>query len=330
MVSAVMQTLSHETIALRRWSLTAAGLGAVAWLAAPSSPWGAPPAFASLEHVFVFLPLVLIPLALQLLSSRLLPRRGGPPAYRRAQHLAPVAALGVLASFFVPPGRVAGALVIPWLLFAVTVAVEGLRLVSRPRCVCLSKASLRAAHAFLPIGAVWLLLSRLGTGPSNFAPVTVLAAAVHFHFSGFVAQLLIASTGREMAAAPARRRRLQKTIVIGAIAGIALLAAGNALGLPPVRFAGVASVSASLLGLVWTSSTVALAPRSAASRALLLASAASVAAGMLLAAVHGTGELFGETWIGIPRMAQLHGVVNGLGFSLCGLLAHLTAPRGDA
>ena len=53
---------------------------------------------------------------------------------------------------------------------------------------------------------------------------------------------------------------------------------------------------------------------------LLGISCTSVFCGALPALVYVIGEAVGRTWIGIPAMAVSHGVLNGLGFSLCGLL----------
>ncbi len=53
---------------------------------------------------------------------------------------------------------------------------------------------------------------------------------------------------------------------------------------------------------------------------LLALSALGLACGMLLAAVYGSGEYAGHARIGIPRMALLHGISNGILFCLLGLL----------
>ena len=44
---------------------------------------------------------------------------------------------------------------------------------------------------------------------------------------------------------------------------------------------------------------------------------------MVIAGIYGVGELMGSGWIGIPRMVKIHGLFNALGFTLCGLIAHL-------
>jgi hypothetical protein len=43
---------------------------------------------------------------------------------------------------------------------------------------------------------------------------------------------------------------------------------------------------------------------------------------MILAGLYGFGEITGRGVLGVPRMAATHGLLNALGFTLCGLLGH--------
>ena len=314
-----------------RWGVGSAALGAVLWLAAPFVPVGSPPAFASLEHVFAFMPLVAAPLALLLLSALLEPAgSSGLPCHRAAQRAQPAAAAMAVASFFVEKGPLAGGLTAAWLAVALLVAVGGAPR-ARPRAGAhLSGVSLLAAHLFFPVGAAWLLLSRLGVGPRNLAPLTVFLAALHFHFSGFTLQVLIAATGRRLSGRRPWLAALHRCLAAGAIAGILLIAAGNILPSPHLKLLGVAGMVLSTIALAVTSAAVALAGRQRAARGLLLVSAASLFGGMALAAVYGAGELTGIPAIGVPRMVATHGLMNALGFTLCGLLGHrrLLPPNG--
>jgi len=77
---------------------------------------------------------------------------------------------------------------------------------------------------------------------------------------------------------------------------------------------------------------LALAGRTAnwTSRGYLALSSLSVMAGMTLAAVYAIGDWLGETWLTIPRMASTHGLLNGLGFVMLGMLGWLVEFRGRA
>ncbi len=306
-----------------RWRITSTLLGACLWLAAPFARFGEAPALGSIEHTFLFLPMVLAPLALLLLW--LLPEPATPantPLQRAVRHVQPIAAAMLLASFHVPKGALAAWLAGGWLLVTLLVALSGMRRTLHGRAQRLN-VSLLAAHIFLPIGAVWLLMSRLGVGPRGFSELTVLLAALHFHFSGFTLQLLIAATRARL---PAHRRSLdglQRSLTLGAVAGIPIIAAGNLSQTPALKFLGVSLMVLSTLALAVTSAAVALSVTGRITRLLLLASSASLFAAMALAGIYGVGELAGRAWIGVPRMAALHGLLNGVGFTLCGLLGHL-------
>ncbi len=120
---------------------------------------------------------------------------------------------------------------------------------------------------------------------------------------------------------------LHRALAIGAAAGIPLIAAGNIGHSPVLKFLGVCAMVASTIALAITSTALAWRVPNQTARRLLLLSAASVSAGMLLAGVYGIGELTGRGWIGIPRMVAIHGLLNALGFTLLGLLGHLHLRR---
>lgn len=313
------------------WSARSAALGAALWMAAPFVPTEPRPSFGALEHTFLFLPLVAAPLALRLLSRVLAP----PPSPRASvlplvRHAQPFAAAMLLGSFFVPEGGVAGALAAGWLIVAGALAVAGagrsMRLRSGRHQV---SASSVAAHVFLPIGAAWLTMSRLGVAPPRLAPLTVFLAAVHFHYSGFILQILIAATGRSIPDRRAGLAAVHRGVAFGAIVGIPIIAAGNIADLPVLKHLGVSAMVLSTLGLATISAVIATELPSQPSRWFLLASAASIAAAMILAGVYGVGEIMGRSFIAIPRMAATHGLLNAVGFSLCGLVGHLLLRPGD-
>lgn len=325
-----MQGLTSTDSAGPRWSVMSSALGALLWLAAPLVPVGSPPSFGAIEHVFVFMPLVAAPLAILLLSALLDADGATKPLFHGvAQRVQPVAAAMVLTSFFFPKGALAGGLTAGWLVMTLLLAVGGVRRLKPRADANLSSVSLLAAHLFLPVGAGWLLLSRLGIGPRSFAALTVFLAALHFHFSGFTLQILIAATGRQLQEFPSRLGAVHRCLAIGAIAGIPLIAAGNIVSSLALKFLGVVSMVLSTIGLATTSAAVGLNSRSRTPRRLLLVSAASIAAGMVLAGTYGVGELTGAGWIGIPRMVTMHGLLNALGFTLCGLMGHLLLRRAQ-
>jgi hypothetical protein len=297
------------------WSESSAALGALVWSALPWLPIGSAPSFGSIEHVFLFLPLVAAPLALAVLSA-LRARR----AYHVAQRIQPAAAAMLVGSFLVTKGILAACLVGGWLIMALAVAGAGVRL---SRQGARTNASLVAAHVFLVVGAVWLILSRLGIGPSGFSALTVFLAAVHFHFSGFTLQILIAATERRLKGCASPMQAAHRYVALGSIGGLVVIAVASLAHSPVLKLVGVGGMVFSVIGLAITSTAAALASPSPMQKSLLLASAASVAVGMVLAGVYGLGELAGSTWMSVPQMVKVHGLCNAVGFALCGLLGHL-------
>ena len=63
-----------------------------------------------------------------------------------------------------------------------------------------------------------------------------------------------------------------------------------------------------------------LAAKNGGGRWLLFVASASVAAGMILAAVWAIGEYPLQAFVNIRQMAEFHGVLNAVGFVVCGLI----------
>ena len=244
----------------------------------------------AIEAIFLVLPVAAAPFAL-----RVIPRLvdGVSPAHRVATWLQPIAAAALITSFLLPVGALAGALVAPWAAVAILLVVGNARR---------ARGNLRAGLIFLPFGVVWLAMARTGVGPPGLAPATVFLGALHFHFTGFALQVLLAVV------APARVIRILPVV------GIPLIAAGNLAHLPPLKAAGVAAVS---LGTIAFGVVLVRSGRPP----LLRVAGASIVAAMLLALLYGAGELCGRGWIAIDHMALAHGLLNAVGFTFLGLVA---------
>ncbi len=300
--------------------VVATSVGTILWFGTPLVPASEVPGFCSLEHVFLVLPLIAMPLAIVLLS-RLLAPGSASPILVAAQRVQPLTAALLTLSFLVPKGILAGALALGWVIACVLVAAGSLASVVRSVDLR-GRPNIMAACIFLPIGTVWLMLSRLGMGPSHFAPSTVLLAAVHFHFSGFALQILIAATGRRLGPSHAGLRLMHNLLSFVAIVGIPLIAAGNLASVPSLKLLGVSAMVASTLSLGIVTGGVGLREIGAV-RGLLLLSSASLVFAMLSAGVYGVAELAGRHVFNLQQMTRLHGALNAFGFTLCGVVGHL-------
>jgi hypothetical protein len=170
----------------------------------------------------------------------------------------------------------------------------------------------------LSVGGCWLVLSRAGISPLEFLEPIVLLTAVHFHFAGFATALIAGETVAAIRAAEPRHFRAIRFAAAGVLLGPALIAAGFVLS-PPLKIFAVLWFSLSVWGVAALNLVLQRRQRGRA-RAFLIASSASVILGMMLAALWGVEEWCGRAWVDLAKMARTHGVLNGPGFALCGLL----------
>ncbi|HYN88728.1 MAG TPA: YndJ family protein [Ardenticatenaceae bacterium] len=301
-------------------ALIYAGLGALVWAGAslflPLDRGGT----AMIQRVLLLAILVLVPLALPLAAT---PDRSGrfPFLYHLAGFLLPVAAVLAVASFLLPAGVLAGLVASGWLGFSGILALFGLgRLLFSQRLARVDAICLDVALLYLPVGAVWFALARLGANPMGFGDTIVLLTAVHFHYTGFVALVIAGNAGRWLWQRKSRNGLAFQLAALGLIIGTQIVAAGITFS-PLLEVLGtlVLSVSLWLLSFL-TLSRIVPSVGDRVTQALMIVSAVSAAVAMLFAAGYALQSLTGSLGLNIPRMVVVHGLVNALGFALCGLL----------
>jgi hypothetical protein len=289
--------------------LKSAGFGFMVWLAlwAPVPFAGREPGL--IDRLFLLGPLVIVPLGLRLCAAR-----DGAVLHRVTTAAQPVCAALVAVSMLTRTGLAAALLAVPWLALGVTCAVIGLGRLLRGGLRHVEEVCLDAALIYLPVGCVWLVTARLGINPLGFSDDIVLLTAVHFHFAGFAALVILGMTGRLAGGV------LYRAAAWGAITGIPFLALGITFS-ASLECAAALLLAASLVSAAGITVFVVLpsvAKRSA--KVLLAVSAASLAAAMVFAGIYALGKYTGRNWLEIPEMAAVHGVLHALGFGLCGLL----------
>jgi hypothetical protein len=287
------------------------GIGFIIWLALLLPVPFAPRAPGLIDRLFLLAPLAIVPLGM---SLQLLPR-----AVRVAQ---PVCAALVVVSSLSRTGIVAALLTVPWLLLGAACALIGLLRLRQSGVRRVDELCLNAAIIYWPVGCLWLVISRLGMNPLGFSDDIVLLTAVHFHYAGFAALTMLGMTGRFA------EGMLYRVTGWGTITGIPFLALGITFS-PSLECAAALLLASSLVSAAGITAFVVL-PRVAhrTARVMLAASAASVVAAMLLAGIYALGRYNGRDWLDIPKMAAMHGAINAVGFSLCGLVGwNLVEPR---
>ena len=240
----------------------------------------------------------------------------------------PFAGGGGLAalSLLLPQGGVAVALGVPWLVLAlVATGVCGRRWLQERRG--LLRASWVAVPAYLAFGAAWLVFDRAALEPTGVTPPFVILTAVHFHYAGFVAALLVSLLRVRVGPASPRATAVAVIAVVGAPP---IIAAGFAV-VGVLQIAGALLLTAGLFVVAWLTLRVVVPGASdAVGRALLIVSSVAVIVPMLLAVQWAVGWNFGTPALSVPAMARTHGVLNAVGFSLCGIIGWLRIGDGAA
>lgn len=184
-----------------------------------------------------------------------------------------------------------------------------------------------AATGYLTVGAVWLVLDRAGVRPLGLTPAIVLLTAVHFHHAGFVATTIATRTvGNASPGGPLRIARIGAWSVV---AGPPVVAIGFA-AYAPAQVAGALVLTAGLLAIAHVLFRD-IRPRldDRVARVLTGTAALAVVVPMSLASHWAAGTNLGWPVLSIPAMARTHGLLNALGFGLCGLVAfQLADARG--
>lgn len=281
-----------------------------------------------IQRILLLGVLVIVPLGLALIDA-LGEQRS--TLFKLAQASHPFGALAVIVSGFLTPGFAAAGLAILWLVTTGLIGLDGLIALARfrhSRGPAVANLSVLAAMMFLPVGSVWLLMSRLGIQAFGFGDTIVLLTAVHFHFAGFAAPLLTGLSGYRLQA-KAKLKALYVLAVVCVIAGTPLVAAGITVS-PVLALVGALVISLglhslALLNLVWIVPTIS----SPLPKILIIVSSLAVVPAMILAGVYAYSIVFQKLIVDIPQMAMTHGIINAFGFALCGLAAWALLPIKD-
>ena len=279
------------------------GIGLLVWavaLVALSAPLAA--------RILLLAPLVIAPRLLGLF-----PRR--PWVGRVAGMPALAAALPLLVAFGLPAGALAAVFVLPWLALALVGVLAALKHgVANLSAILMPRAwgdlGVDVALGFWGVGAVFLLLDRLGVA-TGYAPVIVLLTAAHFHVAG------LGLLG--LASLIARSRPWLRLPVAGLIVGIPVTALGFVLASDAINATGALFVGVSGIGVgVWLLTLSTRAPAQWASRAAGVA----LLIGMPLAILWSVAILTGRTFLDLDAMIRTHGALNATAV----LLGVLTFP----
>lgn len=270
-------------------------------------------------------PTIVVPLGLGIIEWRT-------PAAERLRRLAvrvmPAGAIATVVALLLPQGAGAAAAAAIWMAVCAVVSTSGLLELATVRTLRFDLLLRVAAAGYLSVGGGWFVLSRYGATPLGFDDTIVELTAVHFHFAAFAAPLIA-----WLAAGVARRRSHLLAAVceeagIAVVIAMPVVAAGQTAS-QTLEVVGSAIIGTALVVLAGATFVVLTRIRLPGySRLFLAVSAAAVPVAMVLAVDFAIGGLLGTPALSIDAMARTHGVLNGAGFSLFGLLGWRAAEAG--
>jgi hypothetical protein len=220
-------------------------------------------------------------------------------------------------SFFLDNRTAAAWFASSWLLVCAGFAGDGLRRFVSAGTKSFTQFCFAAGEGYLVVAGAWLVASRVGLQLLSFHEPIVLLTAVHFHFAGFASAVLAGLV--EEASVGHKGHRLLRMALSAVVLGPGILGLAFLLG-PKVKLVAALLIALGQMGLAGGMVRVAMATKSRGARRLLFVAGESVAAGMILAAVWAVGEYPLQSFVNIRQMAEFHGVLNAVGFAVCGLL----------
>jgi len=295
-------------------------IGAAVWLALALASFAPRVHLGIIEVLFLLGPWMVVPLGADLARGA-----GVPKSSAVRDGMLFTAASLTTVSFFLDNRTVAAWFASAWVLVCAGFAGDGLRRFVNAGRKSFTQFCFAAGEAYLLVGGVWLVASRAGLQLWAFREPIVLLTAVHFHFAGFASAVLAGLTYerfRESKWKAALQPALPAVVCGPAILGLAFM-----LG-PKVKLFAALLIALGQFGLAGGMVRAGMAARNAGGRWLLFVAGGSVAAGMILAVVWAIGEYPLEAFVNIRQMAEFHGVLNAVGFVVCGLLGWSVASGG--
>jgi hypothetical protein len=284
----------------------------------------------AIELMFLFGPLVIVPLGMELGGMI-----GGTGRLEQwGQRLQPAGAAFAVVALCLPPGKRAGALALGWMLVCFLTAGAGVVELSPAwpdagggaratniatwRATSLPTFIVAVGKIDLAVGGAWLVASRLGMRPMGIQEPIGLLTAVHFHFAGFATATIAAATLLASGQNGGEQKWLSRLCYL--VAGMPFAVAAGFVISPVLKMGAAIVFSASVAGLAIFVRANGRRAEDGLARILLQIAAGTIFAGMVLSAAYAVADFTGSEALTIPQMARTHGILNAVGFCLTGLL----------
>lgn len=265
--------------------------------------------------VNMFAPFVIVPLGLAIAAR---PHTGPRTnSFVRLAGVAPLFASTAALSFGFETGTLAALVAAPWWGFCAVIAILGVgRLLSR-RTLNDPGIGVDSGLIFLLVGATFFVISRAGLRPLDFSDRIIELTASHFHFAGFALPIIAGAVAIRLERGPYLPLAIASAMPFTAL-GITLAGTTE----------WIAATFMALVGFAVAASTLHLA--AATKQALSMVAGICLIGGMSLALGWAWSAHFGWEYLDLDGMVATHGVLNGFGFSLLGLLGLGALPDVDA
>ena len=287
-------------------------IGNGAWIALALASFSPKVHLGIIEVLFLLGPWIVVPLGADVLRGA----EASKNSVVRDWVLIAAASL-TSVSFFLDNRTAAAWFASSWLLVCAAFAGDGLRRFVIAGTNSFTQFCFAAGEGYLLVAGIWLVASRAGLQLLAFGEPIVLLTAVHFHFAGFASAVLAGLLDEAFAGRPGRR--ILRAALLAVVLGPGILGLAFLLG-PKVKLVAALMIALGQLGLAGGMVRVGMASKNGGGRWLLFVAGASVAAGMILAAVWAIGEYPLQAFVNIRQMAEFHGVLNAVGFVVCGLV----------
>jgi hypothetical protein len=287
-------------------------LGFAVWIALALASFAPRVHLGIIEALFLLGPWIVVPLGADLALGA----GNSKNSVVRDVVLIAAAALTTV-SFFLDNRTAAAWFASAWLLVCAAFAGDGVRRFVISGTKSFTQFCFAAGEGYLLVAGAWLVASRAGVQLLAFHEPIVLLTAVHFHFAGFASAVLAGLTYERFR--DSRWKVLLRVALLAVVCGPGILGLAFLLG-PKWKLLAALLIALGQLGLAGGMVQVGIAAKKGSGRWLLFAAGASVATGMALAAVWAIGEYPLQAFVNIRQMAEFHGVLNAVGFAVCGLV----------
>jgi hypothetical protein len=295
-------------------------IGAAVWLALALASFAPGVHLGIIEVLFLLGPWIVVPLGADLLHGA-----GVSKGNAVRDWMLFTAASLTTVSFSLDDRTVAACFASVWVLVCAVFAGDGLRRFVNAGRKSFTQFCFAAGEGYLLVAGVWLVASRAGLQILGFREPIVLLTAVHFHFAGFASAVLAGLTYERFR--DSKWKVALQSVLSAVVCGPAILGLAFLLG-PKVKLVAALLIALGQFGLAGGMVRAGIAAKNAGGRWLLFVAGGSVAAGMILAVVWAIGEYPLEAFVNIRQMAEFHGVLNAVGFVVCGLLEWRVANSG--